>query len=82
MKHNTITTDKDAWPLCIEIAKRYNSYQRLLDSNKELLQALKDATERMERARGILKRDGETNWGMLDTSDLQPAITNAKNLQS
>jgi hypothetical protein len=45
---------------------------------QQLSKALLNATERMERARGILHRDGQANWGMLDSSDLKEVIEIAK----
>ena len=50
------------------------AYFKLFAAAPKLLEALKQATERMERARCILKMDGNANWGMLDTSDLMEAI--------
>lgn len=43
------------------------------EKSAKLVEALKQATERMERARNILKKQG-ANWGMLDTSDLTPIL--------
>lgn len=44
-----------------------------VESYNDVLLKLTAAVERMNRARGILnRRDGLSNWGMLDTSDLLP----------
>ncbi len=51
---------------------------KLKANNDALVSALKDATERMERARGILKRDGNSNWGMLDTTELKELLNSIK----
>ena len=45
---------------------------RLQARNAELLAALTDATERMDRAHAILSQHG--NWQMLETDDLNAAI--------
>jgi hypothetical protein len=34
----------------------------------------------MDRARGILKRNSESNWGMLDTSHEKEVLNKAKNI--
>lgn len=39
-----------------------------------LREALVDACERMERARGILRKPGEFGWAMLDTAALRAAL--------
>lgn len=39
-----------------------------------LREALVDACERMERARGILRKPGESEWAMLDTAALRDAL--------
>ncbi len=63
------------------ICKAVNERQRLIDSNRELLEALTDCIERMEKCRGILQ-DGPSKgfWGILDITEAKTAIHNAKNL--
>jgi len=59
----------------MELANKENKIvEKLEGDNAALVSALKDAMERMERARGILNRDGNSNWGMLDTSDLNKTL--------
>ena len=61
------------------IVEACNNYEALKQQNERLLNALKNAIERMDRARGILNRnDGVSNWRMLDTSDLKAAIQSIK----
>lgn len=56
--------------------------QPLVDNHAELLKALKDTTERMKRARGILNRkDGNSNWGMLNVSEYDSLIEKANQLK-
>jgi len=42
--------------------------------HERLREALVDACERMERARGILRKPGESEWAMLDTAELRAAL--------
>ena len=52
-------------------------YLKLEVENKLMREALDEAIERMDRARGILTNGAPTpecNWGMLDTADLMPNI--------
>lgn len=78
---------------CVEYVKQIQASQheqiiRLSKENKELSQSsglikelvdtLKDCTERMERARGILNQDSNSNWGMLHVQDsIKDTITKA-----
>jgi hypothetical protein len=66
-------------PALIDVQKSVELLVRELAAEKEksvkLVEALTEATKRMERARNILKKEG-ANWGMLDTSDLTPFIKN------
>lgn len=48
--------------------------ERLRAENAELREALEDAWERMDRARGIIYREVYNNWGMLDTSLARAAL--------
>jgi len=55
-------------------------YNPLFELCRELLQTTKDMEERMTRGRGILNRkDGESNWGMLNTSIEKEVIEKANN---
>jgi hypothetical protein len=64
---HTIHLHKEAFAtLAHTLVDRYNNYQPLVN-------ALKDAIERMDRARNIIKQDGG-NWGILDTAKLKSII--------
>lgn len=67
-----LSGDGKYWKKEADIARE--KVKELEERNKVLEDALKDAITRMDRARNILKRDG--NWGMLDTSELKEALSN------
>jgi hypothetical protein len=60
------------------ICEAVNNYQSLKESNEALIENLENCIERMERARGILKRNTDANWGMLDTTHEKDALNKAK----
>lgn len=52
-----------------------NAY--LQAASPDMYRALKDAIERMDRARNILQKDENSQWGMLDTANLKLALQKA-----
>ena len=56
---------------CAEIER----LQRCADALEIAETALLHGVEHMERARGILRKDEHSNWGMLDATRLRDALT-------
>lgn len=62
-----------------EAVKCWNTRHNPLESEvAELREALKDLVERVDRARGILQRNSDGEWCMLDTKEAKQALANHK----
>ena len=58
-----------------EVIDRLRAELTVMTAKRDRLrEALVDACERMERARGILRKPGEFGWAMLDTAALRAAL--------
>ena len=55
-----------------------DSINSLESENRELREALKDLVEMVDRARGILQRNSDGEWCMLDTKEAKQALANHK----